>query len=151
MSTPTPSTADSTGSEAMPAPPQWWRAFESCRSSRRWWFIWEATRSARASEGFVKASLDLATQTTPQARRRRKSSGPPSMRCRCVRNASIFEPRPGRGGRPGVWSWLLWETSGLGTLSAARPQLVPRERFGSFRRKSRGGAVVESEHSNLSP
>ena len=63
-------------------------------------------------------------------RRRRKSSGPPSMRCRCVRNASIFDPRVAAVGDFGAW-----------TLSAARPQprrdgggLSP-ERFGSAAEK----------------
>ena len=101
--------------------------------------------------GFVKASWDLDTQTTPQARRRSKSSGPPSMRCRCVRNASSyssFDPRPGQGpARSGVVASV--GDFGAWTLSAARPQprragggLSP-ERFGPAPKKQRsrcGGA-----------
>ena len=74
--------------------------------------------------------LDLATQTTPQAKRRRRSSGPPSLRCRCVRNASILiDPRPGRGRArsvvvASVGDFRAW------TLPAARPQ--PRRAGGGL-------------------
>ena len=106
--------------------------------------------------GLCQSILDLATQKTHQATRRRKSSGPSPMRCRCVGKTSVFDPRSGRGSARSVVVASVGDF-GAWSLSAARPQprragggLSP-ERLGSGAEKGRGHAVVESEHSNLSP
>ena len=82
------------------------------------------------------------TKTTPQARRRRKSSGPPSMRCRCVRKASGFDPRPGRGPARSVVVASVGDF-GAWTLSASRPQ--PRRAGGGLSPERCGSTAEKAE------
>ena len=135
ISTQAPSTADSTGSgglclppaEALPAPPQWWRACESCRSSRRSRFICKATNSARAS-GALSKHLGPC-HTIPRPRRGGEGKAPGHLRCAggAEKNASSFDPRPGRGPARDSFGCeaSAWRAGGG----------ISSERFGSSRRK----------------
>ena len=163
MSTPTPSTADSRRK---------WRALpgfgrgdagatavvESLRVLAQLAELevdLEGNKLGPGLGGLCQSILDLATQTLPQARRRRKSSGPPSTRCRCVGKKSIFDPRPRPGPGPecgrGLCGRLRGLDSGCEASASARWWWPFSRALRICRHKSRGRAVVESEHSNLSP
>ena len=99
--------------------------------------------------GFVKASWTLPHNSTPQAKRRWQSSGPPWMRCRCVRNASrLFDPRPGRGPARSVVGRLRGLDSFGCEASATARWWWP---FSRALKRSAAEKAEESEHLNLSP